>query len=46
MQKNDEKYDRAQYGGYTSCPAFTGDKQLMLMEFKYNGVPDETFTTS
>ena len=31
------------YEGYASCPLFTGDDRLMLAEFKYGGIPDETF---
>lgn len=31
------------YEGYTSCPIFTGDNKLILAEFKYDGVVDETF---
>ena len=33
----------AKYHGYSSCPLYTGDKKLMLMEFKYGGIPDESF---
>lgn len=33
----------AQYEGYTSCPLLTGEGKVMLAEFKYGGVPDETF---
>ncbi len=33
----------ASYDGYSSCPVFTGDKKLMLVEFKYDGVSAETF---
>ena len=32
------------YDGYSSCPVFTGDGKLLLIEFKYNGVPAETFS--
>ena len=31
------------YEGYASCPLFTGKRKLMLAEFKYDGVVDETF---
>ena len=31
------------YNGYSSCPLFVGDGKLMLVEFKYGGVSDETF---
>ncbi len=34
-----------QYDGYASCPLFTGDKNLMLAEFKYDGEISETFLT-
>lgn len=33
----------AQYDGYTSCPLLLGYGSLMLAEFKYGGVPKETF---
>lgn len=36
----------AKYDGYSSCPVFTGDKKLMLIEFKYNGIPHETFSST
>ncbi|RAR04186.1 Sulfide:quinone oxidoreductase mitochondrial precursor [Stemphylium lycopersici] len=31
------------YDGYTSCPLLTGEKKVLLAEFKYGGVPKETF---
>lgn len=31
------------YTGYASCPLFVGKLKLMLAEFKYDGVIDETF---
>ncbi|KAJ9604743.1 hypothetical protein H2200_010857 [Cladophialophora chaetospira] len=31
------------YDGYTSCPLLTGESKVMLAEFKYGGVPKETF---
>ncbi|KAJ4420904.1 hypothetical protein N0V82_004084 [Gnomoniopsis sp. IMI 355080] len=34
---------KAGYTGYASCPLLTGHNELMLCEFKYGGVPDETF---
>jgi len=34
------------YDGYASCPIFVGDKKLMLCEFKYGGVPAETFSVN
>ncbi|KAL7411478.1 FAD/NAD-P-binding domain-containing protein [Mrakia frigida] len=33
----------AAYDGYTSCPLLTGYGELMLAEFKYGLVPQETF---
>ncbi len=33
----------ASYSGYASCPLFVGRRKLMLAEFKYDGVVDETF---
>jgi NADPH-dependent 2,4-dienoyl-CoA reductase/sulfur reductase-like enzyme len=33
----------AVYDGYTSCPLLTGQKEVLLAEFKYGGVPKETF---
>ncbi|KAM0722389.1 hypothetical protein Q7P37_001830 [Cladosporium fusiforme] len=33
----------AQYDGYTSCPLLTEYGKVMLAEFKYGGVPKETF---
>ncbi|EGR30200.1 hypothetical protein IMG5_138190 [Ichthyophthirius multifiliis] len=32
------------YEGYTSCPIFTGNKKVILAEFKYDGIVDETFS--
>ena len=34
-QQKDGKVLNAKYDGYNSCPLFTGDHKLMLMEFKY-----------
>ncbi|ORY67102.1 sulfide-quinone oxidoreductase [Pseudomassariella vexata] len=34
---------KAGYSGYASCPLLTGHGELMLCEFKYGGVPAETF---
>ena len=40
-----EKKDlNAHYDGYQSCPVFTGDGKLMLIEFKYGAQPAETFS--
>lgn len=33
----------ANYNGYTSCPLVTGYGKLVLAEFDYNNVPQETF---
>jgi NADPH-dependent 2,4-dienoyl-CoA reductase/sulfur reductase-like enzyme len=33
------------YDGYTSCPLLTGDNKVLLAEFKYGGVPQETFNS-
>ncbi|KAK1763671.1 hypothetical protein QBC33DRAFT_548915 [Phialemonium atrogriseum] len=35
----------AEYDGYASCPLLTGHNELMLCEFKYGGVPKETFSS-
>ncbi|KAI1814900.1 FAD/NAD(P)-binding domain-containing protein [Poronia punctata] len=37
------KQPKAVYDGYASCPLLTGHNELMLCEFKYGGVPKETF---
>ncbi|KAI0396624.1 FAD/NAD(P)-binding domain-containing protein [Xylariaceae sp. FL0594] len=37
------KQPKASYDGYASCPLLTGHNELMLCEFKYGGVPHETF---
>jgi len=42
-KKSPENQKFAHYSGYASCPIFTGDKKLLLAEFKYGGVIDETF---
>ena len=31
------------YDGYSSCPLFVGDNKLMMIEFKYGGIADESF---
>lgn len=33
----------SEYDGYTSCPLLTGEKKVLLAEFKYGGEPKETF---
>lgn len=37
------KEPEAVYDGYTSCPLLTEYGKVMLAEFKYGGVPKETF---
>lgn len=37
------KKPEATYDGYTSCPLLTEYGKVMLAEFKYGGVPKETF---
>ena len=44
MQLNNQKSMNATYNGYNSCPLFVGDNKLMLMEFKYDNIPHETFS--
>ncbi|KAG9195047.1 eukaryotic sulfide quinone oxidoreductase [Alternaria panax] len=39
------KEPEAKYDGYTSFPLLTGDKKVLLAEFKYGAVPKETFTS-
>ncbi|KAK7747737.1 hypothetical protein SLS62_008881 [Diatrype stigma] len=39
----DGRAPKAAYDGYASCPLLTGHGELMLCEFKYGGVPKETF---
>jgi sulfide:quinone oxidoreductase len=34
---------KAHYDGYTSCPLITGIGKLVLAEFNYKKVPEETF---
>jgi sulfide:quinone oxidoreductase len=41
MMKNEAIVER--YNGYTSCPLITGYGRLILAEFDYNILPDETF---
>ncbi|BGP04017.1 hypothetical protein NBRC10513v2_007758 [Rhodotorula toruloides] len=40
---HDGKELGAKYDGYASCPLLTGHDELMLAEFKYGGIPKETF---
>ena len=40
---NNNKQPEGTYDGYTSCPILVGNNKLMLAEFKYDGVVDETF---
>ena len=37
------KQRQGTYNGYSSCPLFVGDGKLMMIEFKYGGVADESF---
>ena len=46
VQVDQQKGTNATYAGYSSCPLFVGDKKLMLMEFKYDNTPDETFKSN
>ncbi|KAF2711397.1 FAD/NAD(P)-binding domain-containing protein [Pleomassaria siparia CBS 279.74] len=39
----DGKEPTQTYDGYTSCPLLTGENKVLLAEFKYAGVPKETF---
>ena len=39
----DDKEPAATYDGYTSCPLLTDKSRVLLAEFKYGGVPKETF---
>lgn len=39
----DNKEPAAVYDGYTSCPLLTDYDRVLLAEFKYGGVPKETF---
>ena len=43
LKQMENKGLNARYDGYQSCPVFVGDKKLMLIEFKYNNQPSETF---
>lgn len=40
----DKNKPNASYTGYASCPIYLGDNKLMLCEFKYGKIPDETFS--
>lgn len=40
----EKKPPQATYDGYTSCPLTTGYGKVLLAEFKYGGVPKETFS--
>lgn len=43
IRQIDGKVLNGHYDGYQSCPVFVGDKKLMLIEFKYENQPNETF---
>jgi len=38
------KEQNAKYDGYTSCPMFVGNDELLLIEFKYGGESAESFS--
>lgn len=43
VNQMENKELNGRYDGYQSCPVFVGDRKLMLIEFKYNNIPKETF---
>jgi eukaryotic sulfide quinone oxidoreductase len=43
LQAMENKEPISMYDGYTSCPLLTEYGKVMLAEFKYGGVPKETF---
>jgi sulfide:quinone oxidoreductase len=43
LQCAEGKEPKTTYDGYTSCPLLTGYGKVLLAEFKYGGVPKETF---
>ncbi|KAH7113335.1 hypothetical protein B0J11DRAFT_541919 [Dendryphion nanum] len=43
LQATEGKEPTSIYDGYTSCPLLTGENKVLLAEFKYGGVPKETF---
>ncbi|KAF2004993.1 sulfide-quinone oxidoreductase-like protein [Amniculicola lignicola CBS 123094] len=43
LQTIEGKEPGLEYDGYTSCPLLTGDRKVLLAEFKYGGEPKETF---
>ena len=43
LQSYQGKEPTSVYNGYTSCPLLTGENKVLLAEFKYGGVPEETF---
>ncbi len=45
LKAAENKTLQATYDGYNSCPVFVGDNKLMLIEFKYNNEPCETFSS-
>ncbi len=45
LQSMDGKEIDAVYDGYTSCPLLTEYGKVMLAEFRYGGVPKETFNS-
>lgn len=43
LQATEGKAPDAQYDGYTSCPLLTEYGKVLLAEFKYGAIPQETF---
>jgi NADPH-dependent 2,4-dienoyl-CoA reductase/sulfur reductase-like enzyme len=43
LQTLEGKEPTSEYDGYTSCPLLTGDRKVLLAEFKYGAEPKETF---
>lgn len=46
LQSLEGKELDAEYDGYTSCPLLTEYGKVLLAEFKYGGVPKETFAAT
>jgi NADPH-dependent 2,4-dienoyl-CoA reductase/sulfur reductase-like enzyme len=43
LQTLEGREPTSEYDGYTSCPLLTGDRKVLLAEFKYGAEPKETF---
>lgn len=41
--KHNDNNLKAKYDGYAACPIYVGGNKLILAEFLYDGVTDETF---